>query len=56
MDNLGEFTCAECGETYGRQRTEEEALEEKDALFPDVPIEDCAIVCDDCFKKLMPYA
>ena len=48
------FTCEECGETFKRIRPEGEALAEKNLLFPDVPLEECAIVCDDCFKKLFP--
>ena len=50
-----EYTCSACGETFNRGRPEEDALKEKDDLFPDIPIEECAIVCDDCFKEIMDF-
>jgi hypothetical protein len=47
------YTCALCGGTFEKGLTDEEALAEKDALFPGVPLEDCDIVCDDCFHMMM---
>ena len=49
------FTCSCCGKTFNRIWTKKEALKEKDELFPDVPIEHCAKVCDDCFKEIMDF-
>lgn len=50
MDN--NFTCAACGETFEKAISDEKALAEKDALFPDVPIDECTMVCDDCWKAM----
>lgn len=51
-----EFKCSICGNVYKKERegwSEEEAIAEKDELFgKDVPLKDCGIVCDDCFKKM----
>lgn len=46
------FICECCRKECTKTVTEEEVLKEKEDLFPDVPIEECAIVCDDCFKNL----
>jgi len=47
------FMCARCGEEFESDWSEEEALEEKNRLFGAVPIEQCSVVCDDCFKIIM---
>lgn len=47
------FTCALCGETYEKDWTDEEAEAEKDQLWGDVPLEECEIICDDCFKQVV---
>lgn len=43
------FTCAVCNRTFIKGRSEEEALAEKNELFPDASLKDCELVCDDCF-------
>jgi len=48
------FKCAMCGETFEKARTEEEALEELNELFGDTPVEECEVVCDDCWQKIRP--
>ena len=45
------FTCAICGGTFEKTNTDEEALAEKEALFPEYTLEECAIVCEDCWKE-----
>lgn len=47
-----EYQCANCGEIYEKGWTEEEALKEKEENFRDIPINKCAVVCDDCYKKI----
>lgn len=47
------YTCARCRKTYEYGRPDGEALAEKDALWPDVPLDECDIICDDCFRTLM---
>lgn len=56
-ENLGKdsFTCALCGETYEKERdgwSQEQAVAEKEAYFPQVSMEDCGIVCDDCYTQI----
>lgn len=47
-----EYTCAVCGQTFTKGWTEDEALAEKSEFFGDIPIEECEIVCDPCWKKM----
>lgn len=47
------YTCARCRKTYERVRSDEEAIAEKNALFPDWPLDECDLICDNCFRKLM---
>lgn len=48
------YTCAMCGTTYNYAWTDEEAAAEKDALWGDVPLDECSVICDDCFKAIVP--
>jgi DNA-directed RNA polymerase subunit RPC12/RpoP len=47
------YRCVVCGEEFVSAWTDEEAREELDKKFPGVPIEECELVCDDCYQKLM---
>jgi DNA-directed RNA polymerase subunit RPC12/RpoP len=47
------YTCDECGGTFKRDWSDEEALEESRILFGDIPEEERAIVCDMCYKRIM---
>lgn len=49
---MDKYTCAVCGETYDKGWSEEEAEEELAKNFDGVAKENCAIVCDHCFKRL----
>lgn len=44
-----------CGGVFEKAWSDEEAAAERDGLFPDVPQEDCGIVCDDCFQKMSAH-
>lgn len=48
-----EFTCAQCGETFNKGRTDAEALLEKEIFFPGD--NNCELVCEDCFKAIMDF-
>jgi hypothetical protein len=50
---MSTITCDNCGLVFETDWSEEEALAEKERLFGDFPLEDCAHVCDDCFKAAM---
>lgn len=49
-----EYTCAMCQGIFGKTASEEEAKAELKEFFGDVPVEDCDIVCDDCWEKIRP--
>ena len=51
--NSGTFQCSICGLTFEKKWPDEDALKEKEALFGDIPIEACELVCDVCFNELM---
>jgi hypothetical protein len=46
-----EYKCAACGGVFEKGWSDEEALAELDATFG-VPVEDCALVCDDCYREM----
>jgi hypothetical protein len=46
-----QYTCAMCGEIKNKGWSDEEALAELDATFG-VPVEQCDIVCDSCYKRM----
>lgn len=50
------FTCAACGETFDKELSDEEAEAQLEDEFPGFTPDDCDIVCDDCFKKIMEQA
>jgi hypothetical protein len=45
------FKCAVCEETFEKGWSDEKAEAELRENF-NVPVEDCAIVCDGCYKKM----
>lgn len=51
MEHLkdNEYRCDVCKKVFESGWSDEEATEEKEKLFGDVPDDECGIVCDDCF-------
>lgn len=49
------YTCEVCGKTCKSAWTEEEALVELEIKFPEARVEDCALVCDDCYKEFIEW-
>ncbi|MGD0012808.1 MAG: hypothetical protein ABSD56_00050 [Bryobacteraceae bacterium] len=51
------YICAQCGGTFSKVRDDDEALEEYRETFPEwMRLQDRgepAIVCDDCWRKMM---
>jgi hypothetical protein len=47
------YTCEHCGGTFVSPRPEDEALEELRSVFGQSKMEDCVIVCDTCYNKIM---
>lgn len=48
-----QFTCADCGETFDKGRSDEEALKESKEIWGEIPQEDMEIICEDCYQKMM---
>ena len=47
------FLCESCGEIFERGWDEEEMLAEmKDNGWADLPVEERAVVCDDCYQQM----
>jgi hypothetical protein len=51
--SYGEFRCALCGGEFRKAWPEDEALEEQREVFGEVPDEERAVVCDDCYRRVM---
>lgn len=47
------FTCTVCRGTFKKAWTDEEAVDELKSQFPKSDPDDCVLVCDDCFKRMM---
>ena len=52
----GEYTCEECGQTFEKAVSDEEAHAERIANFGDAMADDLAIICDDCYLLLQQRA
>ena len=46
------FRCANCDGVFTKKWSDEEAQAELAERFPNRNVEDCAIVCDDCYKLM----
>jgi len=55
IKTMKEFTCAKCGESFESDWPEAEAEKEMKKNFGDVPEEERAIVCDDCYNEFMEW-
>jgi hypothetical protein len=49
------YVCARCFSTIEKGRSDAEAVAEKQEHFPDVPLDDCDVICDDCFREVYPH-
>jgi len=47
------FICTICGRDYVKARSDEEALAELQKNFPGITAEDCQVVCDECYTKIL---
>jgi nitrate/TMAO reductase-like tetraheme cytochrome c subunit len=49
------FTCDACHRTFPKDISDEEAMAEATAIFGEIPPEERAVVCDDCWKALQRW-
>jgi uncharacterized CHY-type Zn-finger protein len=47
-----DYECAECGGTFERVRSDEEAMAEAHQKFDPKDLEDSAIICEECYQKI----
>jgi Fe2+ or Zn2+ uptake regulation protein len=47
------YKCSCCGGFFENRCSDEEAEAERQKNFPGVPLSECELVCDDCYKKIM---
>lgn len=45
------YICEDCKQEFESTWDDEDALQEKEKNFGEIPLKLCAIVCDDCYKK-----
>lgn len=53
MDNRT-YTCSLCGGTFEMEWTDEEAVAEMNRDFGSIPLDQCKVVCDDCYQRIRP--
>lgn len=54
MSKNNTFKCAVCKGVFSKETPEEEALAELHQNFGDnVSLEECDVVCDNCYNKIM---
>ena len=49
----GTYTCEQCGGTFIRTITDDQAVAEMTALWPNEKPEGFALVCGECFEEIM---
>lgn len=49
------FVCNRCDRVFNGTRTEEETIAEMRGFFgKSIRVEECVVICDDCFKQIHP--
>ena len=48
-----EYECGECHGIFTKGRQDSVAEKELHERLPETPIEDCVLVCEDCYKQIM---
>ena len=54
FDPKTHYRCAACRVVFEKGWSDDESLAEAATEFPDVPIEETDLVCDDCYKVMVP--
>jgi len=51
------YTCARCGGTFEKVRSDEEAMAEARSLWtPETMADPQAVICDPCFREFIAWA
>lgn len=51
---MSKYVCSACLEEFESDRSNEDAVEEMERLFGDVPPKDRTVVCHDCWLLIFP--
>jgi hypothetical protein len=54
MNTPNTYTCAICHQNFTKGQDDETAIAETKEYFTSVNLDDCAIVCEDCFERIRP--
>jgi hypothetical protein len=49
---LNQYQCSACGGVFDKGWSDSEAIAELQETFPGKAVDECALVCDDCFKAM----
>jgi DNA-directed RNA polymerase subunit RPC12/RpoP len=47
------YQCAVCQDVFESDWSDEEAVQEFEGAFAGAPVEDSAVVCDNCYNRIM---
>jgi hypothetical protein len=50
-----QFTCARCKRTFDKTRSDAEADQERLELWGNVPMEECDVICEECFQDVVAW-
>lgn len=50
---MAQYTCNLCAGVFDEAWSDEEAVDELKATFPGFAVEQCSVVCDDCYQKII---
>lgn len=48
-----QYQCWSCGGIFNKGWSDKEAIEELDNRMPGANLEECAVVCDDCYNEMI---
>lgn len=49
------YTCGNCGGTFEKAWSDDESDAEARQMFGEIPAEEKAVVCDDCYRAMMQW-
>lgn len=55
FDPKTHYRCVACDGVFAKGWSDEEAAAEHAVEFPDMPLLDTDLVCDDCYKQILPF-
>lgn len=50
-----QYQCWSCGGTFNKGWSDKEAIEELHNRMPGLNLDECAVVCDDCYNEMMIF-